>query len=212
MTTMVATSVALRPIRSPKWPNRNAPTGRARKATPKVRKALSAWACGADCGKERLADHQRRGGAVDVKIIKFDRRADQARQHDAADADLRRADRRRRGPVSPVMTFPRPSFAFIRLRPTGAALAQRQFAFDDAEREIVFAAAVPLVGGLPGRDQRRLVPQHQAKVNAHDQRERRHPFHWPTPPEGDRRLAPAQRERPWESANRERHNRAFDPA
>ena len=51
MTTIVATSVALRPTRSPKWPNRNAPTGRARKAIPKVKKALRAWVCGADWGK-----------------------------------------------------------------------------------------------------------------------------------------------------------------
>ena len=59
-------------------------------------------------GKERLADHQRRGGAVNVKIIKFDRRADQARQHDAADADplRRRAIAAAASPVSPVMTFP----------------------------------------------------------------------------------------------------------
>jgi len=34
---MVATSADLRPIRSPKCPNRNEPTGRARKAMPKVR-------------------------------------------------------------------------------------------------------------------------------------------------------------------------------
>ena len=33
---MVATSVDLRPIRSPKWPNRNEPSGRARKAMPNV--------------------------------------------------------------------------------------------------------------------------------------------------------------------------------
>ena len=78
---------------------------------PKVRKALSAWAA-APCGKERLADHQRGGGAVDVKIIEFDRRADQARQHDAADADprRRRADRRRgpslsRHAVPPALFF-----------------------------------------------------------------------------------------------------------
>ena len=37
MVSMVATSVDLRPTRSPKWPNRNEPTGRARKARPNVR-------------------------------------------------------------------------------------------------------------------------------------------------------------------------------
>jgi len=34
--------ITFRPIRSPKWPNRTEPTGRATKAMPKVRKALSA--------------------------------------------------------------------------------------------------------------------------------------------------------------------------
>ena len=47
-----ATSVDLRPMRSPKWPNRTDPTGRARKAIPKVRKALSACDPGADWGKK----------------------------------------------------------------------------------------------------------------------------------------------------------------
>ncbi|MCY1185428.1 hypothetical protein D9M73_262050 [compost metagenome] len=36
-----ATSVDLRPMRSPKWPNNAEPSGRARKAIPKVRKAAS---------------------------------------------------------------------------------------------------------------------------------------------------------------------------
>ncbi len=48
---MEATSVDLRPTRSPKWPNTTEPTGRATKAMPKVRKAFSACVPGADCGK-----------------------------------------------------------------------------------------------------------------------------------------------------------------
>ena len=46
-----AISVALRPMRSPKWPKIAEPTGRARKATPKVRKALSRCVSGAEAGK-----------------------------------------------------------------------------------------------------------------------------------------------------------------
>ncbi len=41
----------LRPTRSPKWPNTAAPSGRARKAMPKVRNALSDWAAGLTPGK-----------------------------------------------------------------------------------------------------------------------------------------------------------------
>jgi hypothetical protein len=87
---MVATSVALRPTRSPKWPNRKAPTGRARKAMPKVRKGVERLRLRRRLGKERLADHQRRRGAIDIEIVEFDRRADQARQHNSTNADLRR--------------------------------------------------------------------------------------------------------------------------
>ncbi len=70
--------------------------------------------------KERLADHQRRGGSVDVKIIEFDRRADQARQHDAPDAQLRR---RRSGPCRLRHPFP-PSLTFSRRRPARTARAK----------------------------------------------------------------------------------------
>jgi crotonobetainyl-CoA:carnitine CoA-transferase CaiB-like acyl-CoA transferase len=43
-----ATRVDFRPARSPKWPNRMAPIGRAMKATPKLMKASNVWA-GLDC-------------------------------------------------------------------------------------------------------------------------------------------------------------------
>ncbi len=46
-----ATSVALRPTRSPKCPNSAAPTGRATKAIAKVAKALSCCTPGAPAGK-----------------------------------------------------------------------------------------------------------------------------------------------------------------
>ncbi|MNS53148.1 hypothetical protein D3C72_858950 [compost metagenome] len=46
-----ATRVDLRPIRSPKWPKRAEPKGRARKAMPNVRNADSIWAVPDVCGK-----------------------------------------------------------------------------------------------------------------------------------------------------------------
>jgi hypothetical protein len=46
-----ATSVALRPTRSPKWPSRAEPTGRATKAMAKVAKESSSCAASDSCGK-----------------------------------------------------------------------------------------------------------------------------------------------------------------
>ena len=46
-------------------------------------------------GEEHIAEHQRRGRAEDVEIVEFDRRADQARQHDLADAGAPRVRARR---------------------------------------------------------------------------------------------------------------------
>jgi hypothetical protein len=40
-------------------------------------------------GKEQLPKHQRRGGAVEEEVIPFDRRADEARQHDPGRAVFR---------------------------------------------------------------------------------------------------------------------------
>ncbi len=51
ITSSEATSVLLRPTRSPKWPNTAEPRGRARKAMPKVRKALSDCTAGLAPGK-----------------------------------------------------------------------------------------------------------------------------------------------------------------
>ena len=42
----VITSIALRPMRSPKWPARNAPRGRKRKLTPTVANEMIVAACG----------------------------------------------------------------------------------------------------------------------------------------------------------------------
>ena len=52
MTSIEATSVDLRPIRSPKWPNSIELTGRARNAMPKVRNAFSACASTEEFGKK----------------------------------------------------------------------------------------------------------------------------------------------------------------
>ena len=43
MVSSEATSVALRPNLSPKWPKTMEPSGRATKATPKTAKELSSW-------------------------------------------------------------------------------------------------------------------------------------------------------------------------
>ncbi len=51
ITSSDATSVDLRPMRSPKWPNRNEPIGRAMKAMPNVMKADSACAVADPRGK-----------------------------------------------------------------------------------------------------------------------------------------------------------------
>ena len=48
---MEATSIALRPIRSPKWPNVIAPNGRATNAMPKLIKASKVCAAGDFVGK-----------------------------------------------------------------------------------------------------------------------------------------------------------------
>ena len=44
--------VALRPIRSPKWPNRTEPTGRATNAAPKVAMEASSAALSSPCAKK----------------------------------------------------------------------------------------------------------------------------------------------------------------
>ena len=46
-----ATRVALRPMRSPKWPNRAEPTGRAKNASAKVASDCSLAVCGSPAGK-----------------------------------------------------------------------------------------------------------------------------------------------------------------
>ena len=49
-----ATSVALRPIRSPKWPKTMAPKGRAKKAIEKVAKEASSAVVASEAGKNRV--------------------------------------------------------------------------------------------------------------------------------------------------------------
>jgi len=56
MMSKVATSVRLRPIRSPKWPKMAAPTGREKKATPKVANDNSAAMTGVCSGKNTLGN------------------------------------------------------------------------------------------------------------------------------------------------------------
>jgi hypothetical protein len=51
MVSRAATSVVLRPIRSPKWPNTTAPSGRAKNAIEKVAKEASSAVVGSLLGK-----------------------------------------------------------------------------------------------------------------------------------------------------------------
>ena len=51
MVRRAATSVALRPTRSPMWPKTAYPSGRARKAMPKVASEASVAVAGSDAGK-----------------------------------------------------------------------------------------------------------------------------------------------------------------
>jgi hypothetical protein len=73
-----ATSVVLRPMRSPKWP-KSATDGRATNAIANV---ASEAAADADRTRERTAgEHEHRRGRVDVEIEELDRGADQAGEH-----------------------------------------------------------------------------------------------------------------------------------
>jgi hypothetical protein len=82
MVSSAATSVALRPMRSPKWPNRAEPTGRAKKAMAKVAKRLQHGRGRVPGREEQLREHQHRGGGVDVEVEEFDGGADQACEQD----------------------------------------------------------------------------------------------------------------------------------
>ena len=73
-----ATSVVLRPMRSPKWPKSAEPIGRARNAIANVASEASVAEAGSDAGKEQPGEDEHRGGRVDVEVEELDRRADQA--------------------------------------------------------------------------------------------------------------------------------------
>ena len=80
MPTSEMTSIFLRPIRSPKWPNTIPPTGRAKNPTPKVANDEKRCHQGALLGEEQLREHQRCGGAVDEEVVVLDAGADEAGQ------------------------------------------------------------------------------------------------------------------------------------
>ncbi len=56
MVSNAATRVALRPMRSPKWPNTAEPTGRAMNATAKVASDCNSAACSLLSGKNRCGN------------------------------------------------------------------------------------------------------------------------------------------------------------
>jgi hypothetical protein len=54
ITSVVTMSVARRPMRSPRWPNRMPPSGRNKNATANVANAVNVPTAGSNCGKNRL--------------------------------------------------------------------------------------------------------------------------------------------------------------
>ena len=84
-----ATSVVLRPTRSPKWPNSADPIGRARKAMRERGERRQRGRRRIGRRKEQPRKHEHRGRGVDVEVEELDRRADQTREQDLA----RRVDR-----------------------------------------------------------------------------------------------------------------------
>ena len=81
-----ATSVVLRPMRSPKWPKSAEPIGRATKAIANVASDASVADAGSDAGKKQAREHEHRGGRVDVEVEELDRGADHAREQHLAGA------------------------------------------------------------------------------------------------------------------------------
>ncbi len=78
-----ATSVALRPKRSPKWPKTIAPRGRAIMAAPKTRER-GEERCRVVAGREEQDGEDEHGRRrVDVEVVELDRGADEARRDDA---------------------------------------------------------------------------------------------------------------------------------
>ena len=89
-----ATSVALRPTRSPKCPNTAEPIGRAKKAIANVASDCRIAAVVASpFGKKSCRKHEHRSVGVDIEIEELDRGADQAGEQHAA--GRRRAGGRR---------------------------------------------------------------------------------------------------------------------
>ncbi len=78
MVSKAVTRVALRPIRSPKCPNRAEPIGRAKNASAKVANDSSVAVVGFAFGKNRVGKTSHRRCGVDIKVEEFDGRADQA--------------------------------------------------------------------------------------------------------------------------------------
>ena len=78
MVSSAATSVVLRPIRSPKCPKSADPIGRARNAIPNVARDASVAVAGSDAGKTASETRVHRGRCVDVEIEELDGRSDEA--------------------------------------------------------------------------------------------------------------------------------------
>ena len=82
MVSSAATSVVLRPTRSPKWPKSAEPTGRAKKRNRKRRERGERGGGRIGRGEKQFGEDQHRRGRVDIEVEKLDGRADQAgKQH-----------------------------------------------------------------------------------------------------------------------------------
>ncbi len=77
MVSSEATSVTLRPTRSPKWPNSAEPIGRRDKAMANVASDCSVAAAASPCGKKIWGKTNDRGGGVNIEVEELNGGADE---------------------------------------------------------------------------------------------------------------------------------------
>src|SRR4051812_49425172 len=84
----VATSMGLRPQRSPKWPKNSPPKGARQKTDGEGGKGSQATHRGIILRKEQWPEHQSRRRAIKKEIVPFQGRANRRRQHDVTQATI----------------------------------------------------------------------------------------------------------------------------
>ncbi len=72
-----ATSVTLRPTRSPKWPNSAEPIGRATKAMANVASDWSVAAAASPLWEKDMGEDDNRGGGVNIEVEELNGGADE---------------------------------------------------------------------------------------------------------------------------------------